>query len=83
MTGQPTKKSPMFTVRWVAHGHEDEPAENEKDVLYKLDKVVESCQRRLPTMRAKYPHSPPDGFIVIDQEGVEVRRWFGSGTPPA
>jgi hypothetical protein len=68
----------MFSVSWVAHGQAGESVEHERNILYDLDKVVKSCQRRLVWMRAKYPSAPPDGFIVLDQKGAEVRRWFDS-----
>jgi hypothetical protein len=32
-------------------------------------------------MRGKHPHTPPDGFIVLDGTGHEVRRWFESARP--
>jgi hypothetical protein len=37
---------------------------------------VESCQARFPEMRCKHDNTPPDGFLVFDSVGSEVRRWF-------
>jgi len=31
--------------------------------------------------RAKYPETPPDGFIAFDNRGIEIRRWFGGLKP--
>jgi hypothetical protein len=29
-------------------------------------------------MRLRHIAAPPDGFIVVDNDGKEVRRWFDS-----
>jgi hypothetical protein len=44
---------------------------------------VESCRERFSEMRGKYPNTPPDGFLVFDGVGNEVRRWFESARPKA
>jgi hypothetical protein len=68
----------MFEVRWVIHRQETQPVEVENSTLKDLDEVVSSCIARLPAVREKYPWTPPDGFLVFDGAGNEVRRWFGS-----
>jgi hypothetical protein len=68
----------MIGVRWVTHRHETQPVEVENSRLMDLDEVVKSCRARLPNMRRKYPGTPPDGFLVFDSDGDEVRRWFES-----
>jgi ribose 1,5-bisphosphokinase PhnN len=65
-----------FTVRWVAHRRETQPIAIERTSHQGLDKLVETCQGRFPEMRRQYPGSPLDGFLVIDNDGNEVRRWF-------
>ena len=48
------------------------------------DDLVKSwslCQARLSEMRRKHPHTPPDGFLVFDSAGDEVRRWFEFARP--
>jgi hypothetical protein len=52
----------MFSVKWVVHRHEIQPVAVENSAVQDLDEVVESC--------------PPDGFLVFDSAGSEVRRWF-------
>jgi hypothetical protein len=64
----------MFTVKWVMHRHETRPAEVEKSAIADLDALVLSCQWKLSEMREKHPSNPPDGFLVFDGEGKEVRR---------
>ncbi len=71
----------MFTVKWVMHRHETRPAEVEKSAIADLDALVLSCQWKLSEMREKHPSNPPDGFLIFDGEGKEVRRWFGSERP--
>jgi hypothetical protein len=73
----------MFSVKWVVHRHETEPVEVENSALEDLDEVVETCRARLPEMRRKHANTPPDGFLIFDSAGNEVRRWFGSPRPAA
>ena len=72
-----------FRVKWVVHRYETLPAEVENSVIQDLDKLVESCRERFSEMRGKYPNTPPDGFLVFDGAGNEVRRWFESARPQA
>jgi hypothetical protein len=83
-TGTPgdfEKAREYFSVKWVVHRYETLPAEVENSAIQDLDKLVESCQARLSEMRRKYPNTPPDGFLVFDDAGHEVRRWFESARP--
>ena len=73
----------MFSVKWVTHRHETQPVEFENSRLMDLDEVVRSCRARLSDMRREYPGTPPDGFLVFDNTGDEVRRWFESPRPPS
>jgi hypothetical protein len=70
----------MFGIKWVVHRRETQPVEIENSVLQDLDKVVESCQARFPEMTQALQHTP-DGFLVFDSAGNEVRRWFESARP--
>jgi hypothetical protein len=70
-----------FSVSWVVHRYETLPVAIEDCAGQDLDKVVESCKARFPEMRGKHPNTPPDGFLVFDGAGAEVRRWFQSGRP--
>jgi hypothetical protein len=71
----------MFDVKWVVHRHERQPVEVENNAIEDLDLVVESCRARLSEMRRKYPSTPPDGFLVFDSAGKEMRRWFELARP--
>lgn len=70
-----------FSVKWVVHRYETLPVEVESGVLQDLDKLVSSRQERFLEMRTKHPNTPPDGFLVFDSDGNEVRRWFESARP--
>jgi hypothetical protein len=61
-------------------GKEDEPVEVENSILTDLERVV-SFREALYGMKLKHIGRPPDGFIVVDSDGKEVRRWFGSTGP--
>jgi hypothetical protein len=68
----------MFEVKWVKHRYERLPVEAETSYHDDLDAVVASCLKKLPEIRQKHPMNPPDGFLVFDEAGHEVRRWFGA-----
>jgi hypothetical protein len=72
----------MFTVKRVKHRYERLPIEIETS-HGDLDALVSSCQWKLSEMREKHPMNPPDGFLVFDEAGNEVRRWFASERPHA
>jgi hypothetical protein len=66
----------MFSVKWVVRDKESDPVEVENSILTDLDRVVASSQEGLVGMRLRHIARPPDGFIVTDNDGKEVRRWF-------
>lgn len=68
----------MFTVKWVIHRLENEPIEVETGTYPDLDEAVSVCKERLPAMRLSHDRRPPDGFLICDSAGNEMRRWFGS-----
>ncbi len=68
----------VFSVKWVSHNAETKPIAMERYLQRNLDEVVFSCKRRLPIMRLRYAPRLPDGFLIFDETGTEVRRWFGS-----
>lgn len=68
----------MFSVRWVIHYCELEPIKIENFIQGELDELVSSCIRRLHILRLWQVPRPPDGFLVTDAAGREVRRWFAS-----
>ena len=70
----------MFSVKWFEHGKSD-PVEVENSILTDLDRVVSFCQEALLGMRLRHIARPPDGFVVVDDDGREVRRWFGLHHP--
>jgi hypothetical protein len=70
-----------FSVKWVVHRYETLPVEVENDITQDLDELVSSRLERFVEMRLKYPNTPPDGFLVFDGDGIEVRRWFESARP--
>jgi hypothetical protein len=71
----------MFSVKWLERGRESDPVEVENSILTDLDKVVSSSQGGLLGMRLRHIAKPPDGFIVVDDNGSEVRRWFAAPDP--
>jgi hypothetical protein len=71
----------MFIIKWVAHRHENEPVEVENSNDRDIGMVVLSCQSKLLGMRKKHAQAPPDGFLVFDEVGNELRRWFRTPRP--
>jgi hypothetical protein len=70
----------MFTVRWVSREKINKPIVSDESAFTSLDATVVSAQERLYSMRLRYIHSPPDGFIVVDDDGKELRRWLAPRT---
>ena len=73
----------MFVVKWVMRFDDKNPVEVEESILTDLDEVVSSSKDRLYGMRLRFTTSPPDGFVVSDENGRELRRWFGPIPPHA
>jgi len=71
----------MFVVKWVVRHQDENPVEVEDSVLTNLDEIVASCKERLYGVRLRFTTHPPDGFIVCDENGKELRRWFGPVAP--
>ncbi len=71
----------MYAIKWVMHRYETQPVVVENSHVADLDALVLSCQWRLSEMRERYPLNQPDGCIVSDEAGNELRRWFGSERP--
>ncbi len=67
----------MFSVKWVTH-HSESDSETEVGIDRDLDELVSFYISRLATVRMHPSGLPPDGFLVYDAGGKEVRRWFGS-----
>jgi hypothetical protein len=65
----------MPIVKWFSNASPD-PVEIEKTVLDDPDEIVSSCRERLTVMRRHERPNTPDGFIVVNGAGLEVRRWF-------
>ncbi len=70
----------MFVVQWIIHFNEKVPLETEYSIHQDLDDLVLSCKEKLPFMRLFRAQTPPDGFLVFDASGREVRRWMGIPT---
>jgi hypothetical protein len=70
-----------FSVKWVVHRYETLPVTVEHCDREDVDQIVETCRTRLSEMRDKHPDTPPDGFLVFNGNGIEVRRWFESARP--
>jgi hypothetical protein len=73
----------MFSVKWLERSKESNPVEFENSILTELDRVVSSSQGGggLLGIRLRHIAKPPDGFIVVDDNGNEVRRWFAAPAP--
>jgi hypothetical protein len=68
----------MFTIKWVVRYHEHKPVEVEESALTDLGRIVGRCKEELYAKRLRNILKPPDGFIVCDEDGNELRRWMTS-----
>ena len=71
----------MFTIKWIIRHNDHQPIHVEESALTDLDRIVEAAQRQVYGMRMKHSASPPDGFVVLDQDGREIRRWLDPLSP--
>jgi hypothetical protein len=71
----------MFTVKWVVRGKDAYPIESEEFRVRHVGTLITACRCRMDMMRHKYSRTPPDGFIVFDDSGKEIARWFDLGAP--
>ncbi len=67
----------MYSIKWLTLDGENEIA-LETSVYSDLEEVVASCIKRLPAAQLRFSQTPPDGFVIFDSDGNEVRRWFSS-----
>ena len=56
-------------------------SKTELSLLPVLDAIYASCIDRLVLMQERELEMPPDGFLIFDEGGHEVRRWFASARP--
>ncbi len=73
----------MFVVKWFLRFDDSKPLAVEESIHTDLDEIVASSKERLYGMRLRYVTTPPDGFVVCDEDGRELRRWFGPLAPHA
>ena len=66
----------MFKVKWIVRFQEASPIEVEDGIHTDLDKLVAFCQGQLFARRLSHNSNPPDGFLVCDENGKELRRWI-------
>jgi hypothetical protein len=66
----------MMTVKWVVRFEENTPLRVEESILTSIEGVFDRCKDQLRGMRLKDWTNPPDGFVICDEEGTELRRWF-------
>jgi len=71
----------MFRIEWMTHLSAIGMIETDNGIDRDLDELVYSCIDRLPKMRMKPSGAQPDGFLIFNDEGIEVRRWFNSPAP--
>jgi hypothetical protein len=71
----------MFRIKWMTHLSEIGMIETDDGIGSDLDKLAYSCIDRLPKMRISPSGISPDGFVIFDDSGLEVRRWFSSPSP--
>ena len=67
----------MFRVKWIVRFDEDRPVRIEDSATPDLDGVVAVCKENLHGMRMSRSDRPPDGFVILDDDGDGVRRWMG------
>jgi hypothetical protein len=72
----------MFRIKWMTHFSEIGMIDTDDSIIESdLDRLVYSCIEKLRKMRMIASGQQPDGFVISNEEGSEVRRWFDSPSP--
>jgi hypothetical protein len=72
----------MLTVKWVRRFAEDQPVEIEGSIYTDIDRVFALSKSQLYGKHLRVLN-PPDGFIICDENGHELRRWLSSTSEAA
>ncbi len=72
----------MLTIHWIALRRDGTRGLVERTTFPKdsLPEAMAEARARFDEVRAKHPDGPPDGFIVLDEDGGEIGRFFVPGT---
>lgn len=72
----------MLTIQWIALRRDGTRGMVERTTFPKdsLAEAMAEARARVDEVRAKHPDGPPDGFIVLDEAGGEIGRFFVPGT---
>lgn len=69
-----------YVVRYIRRTVKERTMITETTPVDDLDMVVELAMARLRELRYHLT-PPPDGFIVVDEDGAEKRRWIEPRKP--
>ena len=72
----------MFTVKWIVRFEENKPIEVAPSTHSDLDRLVVFCQGQLTAKQVSHASTPPDGFLICDESGKELRRWIAPPLSP-
>jgi hypothetical protein len=72
----------MFEIKWFVQHKEHRAVSTENTVLESLDEVVAYYQGRFYGGKMMSEEAP-DGFIVCNSQGAELRRWLHQLPPHA
>lgn len=66
-----------LTIRYIRY----EPADpiviaEERLPIDDPNAAVDEARARLPRIRTQHSTEPPNGFVVVDEDGRELRRWI-------
>ena len=71
----------MLTIQWIAFRRNGTRGVVERTTFASdsLHEAMADAQSRFDDMRAKHVDGPPDGFVVLDEAGEEIGRYFAPG----
>ena len=72
----------MLTIHWIALRRDGTRGVVERTAFAgdSLSEAMAEGRAHFDAVRQRHPDGPPDGFIVLDEAGHEIGRYFAPGT---
>jgi hypothetical protein len=63
-----------YLVRWIVYKHQVDTIESEWTDAPDLNKLVETCEKRLDEVRMRHADRMPNGYQILSEDGDILRQ---------